>query len=55
MELGDVSLSLPSIINRQGVARALPVALNRSERQALKASAEVIKNGIASLSRVIAI
>jgi hypothetical protein len=41
MELGDVSLSLPSIVNRGGIARVLSVPLNGSERKALEASAEV--------------
>jgi malate/lactate dehydrogenase len=53
MHLGDVSLSLPSIIDRQGVARVLPVALNSSERAALEASAEAIKRGIAALSQTL--
>jgi L-lactate dehydrogenase len=53
MHLGDVSLSLPSIIDRQGVARVLPVALNSSERAALEASAEAVKRGIAALSQMI--
>lgn len=53
MHLGNVSLSLPSIIDRQGVARVLPVALNSSERAALEASAETVKRGIAALSQMI--
>jgi malate/lactate dehydrogenase len=36
MELGDVSLSLPSIVNRGGIARVLSVPLNSSERKALR-------------------
>jgi L-lactate dehydrogenase len=55
MQLGDVSLSLPSIINRNGVSRVLSVALSKVERDALQASAEAIKRGIASLSRVFSI
>ena len=55
MHLGQVSLSLPSIIDRQGVARVLPVALNNSERVALEASAEAVKRGIGALSQMIAI
>ncbi|HVR26623.1 MAG TPA: L-lactate dehydrogenase [Candidatus Polarisedimenticolia bacterium] len=35
MQLGDVALSLPSV-DRHGIARVLPVALNRSERRALE-------------------
>lgn len=53
MHLGDVSLSLPSIIDRHGVARVLPVALNSSERAALEVSAEVVKRSIVALSQII--
>ncbi len=49
MQLGEVSLSLPAIINRDGVARVLSVPLNESERKALEASAETLKHSIASL------
>jgi L-lactate dehydrogenase len=55
MQLGEVSLSLPSIVDRHGIARVLPVALNRSERRALEASAEVVRRHIASLSHTIPI
>jgi L-lactate dehydrogenase len=51
MQLGEVSLSLPSIVDRHGIARVLPVALSRSERKALEASAEVVKRNIAILSQ----
>jgi len=51
MELGDVSLSLPSIVERRGIARVLSVALNSSERKALEASAEVVKSTIATLAQ----
>jgi L-lactate dehydrogenase len=51
MRLGEVSLSLPSIVERHGIARVLPVALNSSERRALEASAEVVRRHIASLSQ----
>jgi L-lactate dehydrogenase len=47
--LGEVSLSLPTIITRDGVARAVPIPLNASERQALEASAETLKQYIAAL------
>src|SRR5580700_2019920 len=49
MELGEVSLSLPTIITRDGVARVVSVPLDESERQALKASAETLKHYIATL------
>src|SRR5580704_13419405 len=39
MELGEVSLSLPTIITRDGVARVVYIPLDASERQALEASA----------------
>jgi L-lactate dehydrogenase len=52
MHLGEVSLSLPTIIDRNGVARVLAVVLNGSERAALGASAEVVKKGIAALSQI---
>ena len=49
MELGEVSL--PSIVNRHGIARVLSVALNSSERKALEASAEVVRRQIATLAQ----
>jgi L-lactate dehydrogenase len=55
MQLGDVALSLPSIVDRHGITRVLPVALSRSERRALEASAEVVRRNIASLSQTIPI
>jgi L-lactate dehydrogenase len=55
MQLGEVSLSLPSIVDRHGITRVLPVALNRSERRALEVSAEVVRRNIASLSQTIPI
>jgi L-lactate dehydrogenase len=47
--LGEVSLSLPTIIAREGVARVLPIPLDASERQALEASAEKLEQYIAAL------
>jgi L-lactate dehydrogenase len=55
MQSGEVSLSLPSIVDRHGITRALPVALNSPERRALEASAEVVRGHIASLSQTIPI
>jgi L-lactate dehydrogenase len=49
MELGEVSLSLPAIIARDGVARVVSIPLDASERQALEASAETLKHYIATL------
>jgi L-lactate dehydrogenase len=50
MGLGEVSLSLPSIITRDGVARVVSIPLDASEREALKASAEALKRYIAVLN-----
>jgi L-lactate dehydrogenase len=55
MQLGEVSLSLPSIVDRHGIARVLPVALDQSERRALEASADVVRRNIESLSQTIKI
>jgi L-lactate dehydrogenase len=55
MELGDVSLSLPTIVNRGGIARVSSVPLNSSERNALEASAEVVRRNIATLAQTIPI
>ena len=49
MQLGEVSLSLPAIINRDGIARVLSIPLNPSERTALEASAKILKQHIALL------
>ena len=49
MRLGSVSLSLPSVINRQGVARILPISLNSDEADALHASAGLLKRHLASI------
>ena len=55
MELDDVSLPLPSIVNPGGIVRVLSVPLNSSERKALEASAEVAKRNIATLAQTIPI
>jgi malate/lactate dehydrogenase len=49
MQLGEVFLSLPAIINRDEVARVLPVSLDAAERKALEASADILKRYIAML------
>jgi L-lactate dehydrogenase len=49
MELGEVSLALPTIIARDGVARVVSIPLDPAERQALEASAETLKHYIATL------
>lgn len=53
MELGEVSLSLPTVINRDGAARVLSIPLSLSERRAVEASAKVLKEHIAALDRSI--
>lgn len=50
MGLGEVSLSLPAIITRDGVARVVSVPLNAAEREALEASAETLKRYIGALN-----
>jgi L-lactate dehydrogenase len=50
MGFGEVSLSLPAVITRDGVARVLSVPLSVSERRALEASAETLKRYIAALN-----
>jgi len=49
MGLGEESLSLPTIISRDGVARVVSIPLNAAERQALEASADTLKQHIATL------
>lgn len=46
MELGEVSLSLPAIINRNGIAKVLSIPLNPGERRGLEASAKILKEHI---------
>lgn len=43
LQLGAVSLSLPTIISRSGIDRVLTIPLNASEERALQASAETLK------------
>jgi L-lactate dehydrogenase len=49
MGLGEVTLSLPSIINRDGIARVLSIPLDEVEKQALHRSANIVKQYIATL------
>jgi L-lactate dehydrogenase len=49
MRLGDVSLSVPAIIGREGVHRILPLRASDEESVALKRSAELLKRHIATL------
>jgi len=50
MGFGEVSLSLPAVISRDGVARVLSVPLSASERKALEASAHALKQYISALN-----
>ena len=47
--LHDVALSLPSVINRQGIAQTLDLTLSDDEEARLKRSAGIIKDAILSL------
>ena len=48
--LNDVCLSLPGVVNRQGVSRVLLLPLDAEERGALENSARIIREAIATLS-----
>jgi len=48
--LGGVCLSLPSVVNQQGIARVLELPLSAAERSALEKSARIIQETIASLA-----
>ena len=45
----DVALSLPTIVNREGIQRVLEVPMSEAELAQLKASAEAIRASAASL------
>jgi L-lactate dehydrogenase len=45
--LGEVCLSLPSVVNRDGVSRVLHTSLNDTEKQALQTSAGILKQHLA--------
>ena len=47
--LNDVALSLPAVVNRQGIAKTLDLPLSDEEDAGLKRSAQVIHDAIASL------
>jgi L-lactate dehydrogenase len=47
--IGDVCLSVPSIVNARGVETALPIPMNANEEAGVKNSAETIRNAIRSL------
>jgi L-lactate dehydrogenase len=45
----DVTLSLPSVIGRQGVVQILEPDISEEERQALQRSAETLRDAVARL------
>lgn len=47
--LNDVALSLPCVINRQGIAQMLDLTLSSGEEAALQRSAQIIRDAIQSL------
>lgn len=47
--LNDVFIGVPVVLGRRGIERIIELKLNHEELQALKASAEVYKNGIKML------
>jgi len=49
MGLGQVYLSLPAILGREGVAGVLPVSLSQTEHEALRRSADVLKHHVGLL------
>jgi len=48
--LNDMALSLPAVINRQGIAKTLDLPLSDEEESGLKNSAQIIHNAILSLN-----
>lgn len=48
--LNDVALSLPSVINRQGIAKTLDLPLSSDEEAGLKTSAKIIHDALISLN-----
>ena len=49
-DLNDVALSLPAVINRQGIAKTLDLPLSGEEDAGLKRSAQIIHDAITSLN-----
>jgi len=47
--LGSVCLSLPSVVNREGIASVLPISLNGAETQGLHTSADILKRHLMML------
>jgi L-lactate dehydrogenase len=49
MNVGEVCLSLPSIITRDGIDRVLPVRMNDEESRALQKSADILRRHVQTL------
>ena len=47
--IGDVCLSVPSIVNRTGVESPLPVPMNEAEELGLRNSADRIRESVRAL------
>ena len=47
--LKDIALSLPSVINRRGIANTLELPLSNDEEAGLKQSAQIIRDASLSL------
>lgn len=47
--ISDVALSVPTVVNRQGAAKTIPMEMSASELTKLQASANALKASIASL------
>ena len=52
MGIKDVCLSVPSVVNRNGVQRTLPVPLTAYEAEALQRSAAAVRIVISAMRRV---
>jgi L-lactate dehydrogenase len=47
--VSDVALSVPTVVNRQGAARTIPMEMTTDELAKFRASADALKTSIASL------
>ena len=47
--LNDVALSLPCVVNRQGIVKTLDLPLSKDEEMGYKKSAQIIQNAVQSL------
>jgi len=48
--VSDVALSLPYIVNKTGIVKSVPIAMNDAEKESFKASAAKLKEVIAEVS-----